>query len=89
MSKFMVLVASAIFVTGVVVLAQQRSQPEGLPVAGAPQGGRADAMSSGVDGKRTTAVAAAGSAGRVCQSSGDAQRLCLAKLEQAARLVAN
>ncbi len=86
MSKLMVLVAGAIFVTGVVVLAQQRSDPEALPAAGGPVGGRADAATSPAPVEITPQVA---DATATCKSEGDAQRLCLAELKQAARLVAN
>ncbi len=89
MSKFMVLVASAIFVTGVVVLAQQRSEPEGLPGARGPLRGRADAIPSPAKSKITPLVAASSASGRACQLQGDAQLLCLAELKQAARLTAN
>ncbi len=89
MSKFMVLVASAIFVTGVVVLAQQRSEPESLPGAEGPLRGRTDPASSQTRGKIASPVADTHAADRVCKSEGDAQVLCLAELKQAARLVAN
>jgi hypothetical protein len=89
MSKFMILVAGAVFVTGVVVLAQQRSEPEALPGAGAPQGSRAEPVSSPGTVESAAPVAVTGTAEGACRSTGEAQLLCLAKLQQAARQVAN
>jgi len=85
----MVLVASAIFVTGVIVLAQQRSEPEGLPAAGGPLSSPADPMPSLDSGEIGARTADSRAAGGACQSRGEAQILCLAELKQAARLVAN
>jgi hypothetical protein len=80
MSKSMVLVASLIFVTGVTVLAQQRSDQGAGPGPGGPPGGRGAMPAYYTNRMMPLGPVATAAAERACPSRGHTRLVCLADL---------